>query len=39
VAAAEAMADREATTKQTKKSTRNHEDNEKVLSNARNQTM
>jgi len=39
VAAAEATADKEAATKQTKKSTRNHEDNERVLSNARNQTM
>jgi len=39
VAAAEATADREAATEQTKNSTRNHEDNERVLSNARNQTM
>ena len=39
VAAAKATTDREATTEQTKKSTRNHEDNERVLSNARNQTM
>jgi len=39
VAAAEAMAGREAATQQTKKSTRNHEDNERVLSNARNQTI
>jgi len=39
VAAAEATADREAATEQTKKSTRKHEDNERVLSNARNQTM
>ena len=39
VAAAEATADREAATEQTKKFTRNHEDNERVLSNAINQTM
>ena len=39
LAAAEATTDREAATEQTKKSTRNHEDNERVLSNARNQTM
>jgi len=34
--AAEAAMDREATTKQTKKPTRTHEGNERVLSNARN---
>jgi len=39
VAAAEATADRESATEQTKKSTRNHEDNERVLSNVRNQKM
>jgi len=39
VATAEATANREAATEQTKKSTRNHKDNERVLSNARNQTM
>jgi len=37
--AAEAVADREAATEQTKKPTRTHEGNERVLSNARNQTM
>jgi len=37
--AAEAAADREAATEQTKKPTRTHEGNERVLSNARNQTM
>jgi len=39
VAAAEAATDRKATTEQTKKPTRTHEDNERILSNARNQTM
>jgi len=39
IAAAEAAADREAATEQTKKPTRTHEGNERVLSNARNQTM
>jgi len=39
VAAAEAAANREAATEQTKRPTRTHEDNERVLSNARNQTM
>jgi len=39
VAAAETATDREAVTEQTKKPTRTHEDNERVLSNARNQTM
>ena len=40
VAAAEATTDREAATEQTKKSTRNHEDNERVLrdTNARKKT-
>jgi len=38
-AAAEAAADREAVTEQTKKPTRTHEGNERVLSNSRNQTM
>ena len=37
MAVAEATTDREAATEQTKKSTRNHEDNERVLSNAINQ--
>jgi len=35
----EAVVDREAATEQTKKPTRTHEDNERVLNNARNQTM
>jgi len=39
VATAEATTDREAAMEQTKKPTRTHEDNESVLSNARNQTM
>jgi len=38
VAAAEATAHREAAAEQTKKPTRTHEDNERVLSKARNQT-
>jgi len=38
-AAAEAAVDRAAATEQTKKPSRIHEDNERVLSNARNQTM
>ena len=38
-ATAEVSADREAATEQTKKSTRTHKGNERVLSNARNQTM
>jgi len=38
-AATEAAADRGAATEQTKKPTRTHKDNERVLSNARNQTM
>jgi len=37
--AGEAVADREAATEQTKKATRTHEGNERVLSNARNQTV
>jgi len=37
--AAEAGADKEAATEQTKKPTRTHEGNERVLSNAKNQTM
>jgi len=37
--ATEAATNREAATEQTKKPTRTHEGNERVLSNARNQTM
>jgi len=36
---AEAAAEREAATEQTKKPTRTHEGNERILSNARNQTL
>jgi len=39
VATTEVTTDRESPTEQTKKPTRTHEDNERVLSNARNQTM
>jgi len=38
-ATTEAAANREAATEQTKKPIRTHEGNERVLSNARNQTM
>jgi len=39
VPATATAANREAAMEQTKKPTRTHEDNERVLSNARNQTM
>jgi len=38
-AEAAAAVDREAATEQTKKPTRTHEGNERVMSNARNQTV